>query len=260
MTEGLVRIEGGRLWFERSGEGFPVVLLHPGLWDARIWDGVFEEVARHHDAVRYDARGYGRSDLPQAPYSDLRDLRYLLGELGIDRCALVGCATGAQLAIDFALAHPDVAEAVVAVSPGLSGYRWTDAGIDTLVEEVDRALREGDVERAIDIELAVWAPTATRLEPRVRQLALESAHVLRMDDALLEPPASAVARLADVRAATLVIVGQLDLAEIHRIADVLVAQVPGASKRVVADADQLVHVCRPETFNRLVLDFLAFRS
>jgi pimeloyl-ACP methyl ester carboxylesterase len=260
MTEGTARIESGRLWFERAGEGFPVVLIHPGLWDARIWDDQFEEFSRHHDIIRYDARGYGRSDFPDAPYSDLRDLRYLLGELDIRRCALVGCATGAQLAIDFALAYPDVADAIVVVSPGLTGYRWHDAGLQTLVDEVDRAVREGDMARAIDVELAVWAPTSAATDPRVRQIALDNARVLRMDDSLMEVPPSAVARLGDVQAATLVVVGHLDLAEIHAIADVLVAQIPGASKRLVAEADQLVNVSKAEKFNRLVLDFLSFRA
>lgn len=255
-----MRIEGGRLWYERAGEGFPVVLVHPGLWDSRIWDDQFEEFAHHHDVIRFDARGYGRSDMPEAPYSDLRDLRYLLGELDVRRCAIVGCATGAQLALDFALAYPDVTDAVVAVSPGLSGYRWTDAGLQTLVDEVDRAVREGDMERAIDVELAVWAPISTRADPRVRRIALDNAQVLRMDDSLQEVPPSAVTHLGDVQAATLVVVGHGDLAEIHAIADLLVAQIPGASKRVLAEADQLVNVSKAEKFNRIVLDFLSFRS
>ncbi len=260
-TEGHVRVEAGRLWYQRAGEGFPVILIHPGLWDARIWDDQFEEFARHHDVVRYDLRGYGRSDMPTEPYSDLRDLQYLLGELGIRRCALVGCASGAQLAVDFALAHGDVTDAVVAVAPGLSGYRWSDAGLDMLVEEVDRAVRSGDLGRAMDVELAVWAPMGD--EPahdgRVAAIARENAHVLRMSDSLLETPPSALARLGDIQAAMLVVVGDRDLGEIHAIADVLAAMVPGAQKRVIADADQLVNVRRPETFNRMVLDFLTFR-
>jgi pimeloyl-ACP methyl ester carboxylesterase len=262
VPEGVADLEGGRLWFERAGEGFPVVLLHPGLWDARIWDAQFDDFAVHHDVVRYDARGYGRSDPPDRPYSDLRDLRNLLSHLGIARCALVGIASGAQLALDFALAHPEIAEAIVAVAPSLSGYRWADPGIDELVDRVDREVREGALERAMDIELAVWAPLAGGAGPtaaRVRRIAMDNLQVLQLDDALIEPPASATSHLADVRAATLVIVGDRDLGEIHAIADLLVSSIPGATKRVVAEADQLVNVCRADRFNRLVLDFLSFR-
>lgn len=260
-TQGYVEVEGGRLYYERDGEGFPVVLLHPNLWDCRIWDPQFDEFARHHDVVRYDIRGYGRSDLPEHPYSDLRDLRYLLGELGIGRCALVGCALGAQLAIDFAIAQPEVAEAIVTVSPGLTGRAWRDDGVSGLVEEVDRALQVGDLQGAMDAELAVWAPL--RDDPVsdafIRSVAMDNAHVLRLDDGLAETPPSAVPHLGEIRAATLIVVGDRDLGEIHHIADELADHIPGASKRVIAEADHLVNVRKPAKFNRLVLDFLSFR-
>lgn len=261
MSEGFVHVEGGRLWYEREGEGFPIVLLHPGLWDARIWDPQFGEFARYHDVVRYDVRGYGRSDRPTLPYSDLRDLRYLLGELGIERCALVGCATGAQLALDFTLLFPSLVDAIVVVSPGVSGYRWNDAGLEILVDEVDDAIRAGDLQRAMDVELAVWAPlTAGPAPSAARAIAMDNLHVLRMNDDLLETPSPALAHLGDVEAATLVVVGDRDLEEVHRIAQLLVSSIPGASKREIANADQLVNVARPETFNQVVLDFLSFRT
>jgi 3-oxoadipate enol-lactonase len=261
MAEGTVEVEGARLWYQREGEGFPIVLIHPSLWDSRIWDQQFGEFAQHHDTIRYDARGFGHSDRPERAYSDLRDLRGLLGGLGIERCALVGCASGAQLAIDFALAYPDVAEAIVPVSPGVSGYAWRDPGFDVLIDEVAGAVRAGDLDRAVDMELAVWVPLSSGDEstgPRVRQIARENAHVLGMDDDLLESVPSAVERLRDVRAATLVIVGDRDIAEIHSIAELVTQSIPGARKRVIADADALVNVRRADRFNRVVLDFLAF--
>lgn len=263
MAEGTVQVDGAQLWYERAGEGFPIVLLHPSLWDSRIWDQQFEEFSRHHDTIRYDARGFGRSDRPERPYSDLRDLRTLLGDLGVERCALVGCASGAQLAIDFTLAYPEVAEAMVPVSPGVSGYRWKDPGFDVLIDEVASAVQAGDLDRAIDMELAVWVPLTSGDETsgsRVRQIARENAHVLGMDEDLLEPVPSAVERLGDVRAATLVIVGDRDIAEIHAIAELVTQSIQGARKRVIADADALVNVSRADRFNRVVLDFLAFRG
>ena len=212
-TEGFARIEGDRIWYERTGEGFPVVLIHPGLWDARIWDDQFEAFSRHHDVVRYDLRGYGRSDRPAAPYSDLRDLRYLLGELGISRCALVGSASGAQLAVDFALAHPDVTEAIVAVAPGLSGYRWSDAGLDLLVEEVDRRF-----------EPATWSGRWTwssRSGPRwvtdrrtmdgSRPSPARTPTSCGWTTRCSRRRSSALARLGDIQAAMMVVVGDRDL-------------------------------------------------
>lgn len=52
----------GRLWAERDGHGdgtgSPVVLLHGAGMDSRLWDAVVPELARHHDVIRYDARGW----------------------------------------------------------------------------------------------------------------------------------------------------------------------------------------------------------
>jgi pimeloyl-ACP methyl ester carboxylesterase len=87
---------------------------------------------------------------------------------------------------------------------------------------------------------------------------MDNAGVLDLRVLVDEPP-PAEPRLAELQAATLVVVGDRDLQETHAIADLIARTVPGAQKRVIADADLLVNVLRPERFNRLVLDFLSFR-
>lgn len=175
MSEGFAEVEEGRLWYERAGDGFPVVIVHSGLMDARAWEMQFEAFAGEHEVVRYDRRGFGRSDAPTGPFSDLRDLRDLLSALGIARCALVGCAEGAALAIDLALEVPDAIEAVVSASPRVSGYRWRDPGSDVLADQVERTIRAGDAEGAIELQLAVWAPVTSKADPGVRKVAYENA-------------------------------------------------------------------------------------
>jgi pimeloyl-ACP methyl ester carboxylesterase len=262
-STGHASVEGGRLYYERAGEGFPVVLIHGGLWDLRMWDDQFEAFAEHHDVIRYDVRGYGRSDVPSAPYSDLRDLRYLLGELGVTRCAIVGCSMGGQLALDFALEFPDLVDGVVPVSPGLSGYAWTDGGLDALLEAVDAAVAEGDLRGAMAYELAVWTPAGDdpAVDARIREIAMDNLHIFRVPDLYAEgPPSPALPHLAELQAATLVVVGEQDLGEIHAIADTIVEAVPGAHKDVIAGGDHLVNMRKPERFNRIVLDFLSWRG
>jgi pimeloyl-ACP methyl ester carboxylesterase len=189
------------------------------------------------------------------------DLRALLEALRIDRCGLVGCSTGAQIAIDFALAHPDRADALVLVAPLVSGHAWDDRGIEVLAAEVRSAVDAGDVRRAMEMELAVWAPLNTdpEADALIRTVALDNVGVYAIDASLVDPPPSAVGRLGHIAAPTLVIVGDRDTEEIHGMAGLLAERVPGAQKRVIAGADQPVNVRRPDKFNRLVLDFLSFR-
>src|SRR6266700_3805147 len=95
--------DGGRLYWEEAGEGPPVVLIHAGLWDRRIWDEQMEPFAAAHRVVRYDLRGFGRSSPLERPFSARRDLADLLDALAIEGTALVGCSIGGGLAVDFAL-------------------------------------------------------------------------------------------------------------------------------------------------------------
>ena len=173
-------------------------------------------------------------------------------------CALVGCAEGAGLAFDLALDAPDAIEVVVASSPRVSGYRWRDPGAEALADQVARSVAAGDPEGAIELQLAVWAPVTSRADPGVRTVALANAAAQQIDPSWREEPPASVDRLDRLRAAALLIVGEEDIGEVGEIADLVAEQVPGASKRVVAEADQLVNIGKPERFNRLALDFLAF--
>jgi 3-oxoadipate enol-lactonase len=261
VDAGSVPVEAGELYYERAGSGFPVVLVHGALWDRRIWDPQFEAFAARHDVTRYDQRGHGRSAPPVGRYSDVRDLRALLDALGITRCAIVGCSTGAQIAIDFALAHPDVVDAIVPVAPLISGRAWGDRGIEVLAGELRAVVDRGDLRRAVEMELAVWAPLSTDpdADALIHDVALDNASAHAIDTSLVDAPPAALDRLGEIEAATLVVVGDNDVEEIHAMSDLLAEQIPGARKRVIAGADQPVNARRPGKFNTVVLDFLSFR-
>jgi pimeloyl-ACP methyl ester carboxylesterase len=84
-------------------------------------------------------------------------------------------------------------------------------------------------------------------------LALQQGHdELRM--ASLEPPASG--RLGEITVPTLVLTGDEDVADIHEIADTLLAEIPGAERATISDAAHLPNLERPEEFDRIVLGFL----
>ncbi|HET9724495.1 MAG TPA: alpha/beta fold hydrolase [Actinomycetota bacterium] len=261
VRTGHVSIEGGDLYCEQAGEGFPVVLIHPGLWDCRIWDAQFESFAAHHHVVRYDLRGYGRSDPPTGPYSDVGDLRSLLSELSIERCALVGCSSGGQLAIDATLSDPSSVDALVLVSTNVTGYVWEDPDLDDRFDAVELAVAADDLEGAVDAQMALWAPLDPDGETtaRIRSIASDNTRVLRIPDAMIRAREPAIGRLPELEAATLVIVGERDVREIHAIADLVAERVPGVLKREIHEADHLVMVRQPAVFNRVVLDFLSFR-
>ena len=122
---GFVRVAEPVIYYEVAGSGEPVVLIHGGQMDRRMWDPQFESWSKKYRLVRYDVRGYGRSPTPTLPYSDTDDLLAVLDALAIPKAHLVGLSLGGRIAIDFTLAHPDRVASLVAVAAGMSGFEFS---------------------------------------------------------------------------------------------------------------------------------------
>ncbi|MFE1311738.1 alpha/beta fold hydrolase [Streptomyces sp. NPDC058755] len=103
--------DGVRLWAQRSGgAGDPLVLCHggSGLWD--MFGEVAGLLADVTPVIRWDQRGCGRSERCDGPWTSERfvaDLDAVRRHFGLERTALLGHSWGAQLALSYALAHPD---------------------------------------------------------------------------------------------------------------------------------------------------------
>jgi 3-oxoadipate enol-lactonase len=128
MTETMVAVDGGEVWADDSGgELPPLVLLHPGVGDSRIWEPILPELTREHRVIRYDARGFGRSPAPTAKFTLLRDLIAVLDHFGLDRVPIVGCSQGGGSALGLAIAQPSRVSGLVLLCPGIPGFERPDS-------------------------------------------------------------------------------------------------------------------------------------
>jgi pimeloyl-ACP methyl ester carboxylesterase len=123
---GRVTVPGSSLFYESAGTGRPVILLHGGNLDRRMWDAEFDALRAAHRVIRYDARGYGRSGPADTAFSAHHDLLALMDTLQLSRASLVGLSMGGRIAMDFALSHPDRVDRLVLVAPGISGGTWAE--------------------------------------------------------------------------------------------------------------------------------------
>jgi uncharacterized protein (TIGR02246 family) len=119
LGAGTLAVKGGHLYYEVKGEGQPLILLHAGGMDSKMWDAQFDRLSQQFLVVRYDLRGFGRSSKPEQPFYPVDDLHQLMRHLGIKRASLVGLSMGSGVALDFALEHPEMVEKLVLAS--LSG-------------------------------------------------------------------------------------------------------------------------------------------
>jgi pimeloyl-ACP methyl ester carboxylesterase len=115
-TVGTLTVPDGQIYYEVQGKGKPVVLLHAGGMDSKMWDAQFNDLAQRFRVVRYDLRGFGRSSKPEKPFHPVDDLYNLLKHLGIKRASLIGLSMGSGVALNFALEYPKMVEKLVLAS------------------------------------------------------------------------------------------------------------------------------------------------
>src|SRR5690349_20089660 len=112
----VVEVENARLWVESEGDGPPVVFLHGGLGDSRLWAPVIERLRDTFRCIAFDFRFYGRSEADEVEWRHDDDVVAVLDALGVERAAVVGLSMGGRVALETALRHPERVDAVVHVA------------------------------------------------------------------------------------------------------------------------------------------------
>ncbi|MBZ5587151.1 MAG: alpha/beta fold hydrolase [Acidobacteriia bacterium] len=258
---GFAPVEGGKLFYEVLGKGPAVVLIHGGMLDHRAWDPQIAALTRGHRVVRYDAAGHGQSPVPDKPWKTYEHLRALLTQLGIRHAAIVGHSMGARIAIDLAIADPELVDALVLISPGMSGFPFTGRDFLQSSATMAAAQRAGNAARASEYFMRSWVAGPHRTPAQVDKAIWEKALLMALPNALhqidgpeLDPPA--VGRLAEVKAPTLVIEGALDCEDIHLIGRLIERRVAGTRRVVIPGVAHLAGLEAPAEVSRLIVDFL----
>jgi pimeloyl-ACP methyl ester carboxylesterase len=255
-------VDGARLYYEVKGKGPAVVLIHGGQLDSRMWDDQWDALAGQFTVIRYDVRGYGGSSQPDKVYSDADDLAALLDYLKVGKAHLVGLSLGGRIAVDVALAHPARVSSLALAGPGLAGYEAPNAEEeDRRMWDLVKAARDDGPDKVTELWLKdpYMAPAMEqpRLAPRLRRLVRENAHCwLRNPVLQRSPKPPAARRLGDVKAPTLLVLGDRDVPQIRATVEALERGIAGSRKVVIAGAGHMVNMEKPEAFNEELLAFL----
>ena len=243
------------LWYDETGEGPPLVLLHEGVVDSRIWERVVPLLAERHRVIRYDQRGFGNSPRPEGPYSLVEDLVAILDAAGLERAALVGASRGGNVALSTAVERPERLSALILLGSGLSGAQLNVDWTPDQIARWESAEEDDDWPAMAELDMEVWAPMG--VDPELRAMFLENAVWSNSEDPATDEPMAE--RVSGITAPTLVITGGRDVRGINEIGDRLARDIPGAQSAVIEEADHMIPWRAPEELSHLVLDFLSGR-
>ncbi len=266
-------------FYEDSGDGPAVVLIHGHSGDLRMWEcQVPALVGARFRAVRYDVRGHGRSLIPPDGYTwenysaDLADLldrlnveRPITEALDVPAAHLLGLSMGGGIALQFALDHPERVLSLTLVDSALPGFAYSE-DFAASVQQVQTAVRERGVRAAID-ELWLQHPLfhGVRRFPqrfaRVQEIVRGYQGADYRDGAT--PKGYQQPRLADrlpeITAPALVVAGEEDLEDFRLIARILAENLADALYVEVPGCGHLPPLEVPDRFNEILIGFLRAR-
>jgi len=282
------KVGGASLAFREQGAGDPVVFVHGGISDLRIWDAQLPEIGRSYRAISYSRRyALPNEPMPRDAMDPIAvhvdDLVAFLREVGAAPAHLVGNSWGALIALLTAQRHPEVVRSLVleeapavtlflpTVPPRLGDLLRLTASrpgvaialvrvmVGTLAR-VERALRRGEDEAATRIfaQGVLGRKPLASIDPALRdQLIANCAQlrpiVLNPEPApmRLEPEA-----LRHLQIPVLLLTGELSPDYLVRLTDCLEELLPRSERGEIAGASHIMHAEDPAATNRAILDFL----
>ncbi|HSR25667.1 MAG TPA: alpha/beta hydrolase [Candidatus Eisenbacteria bacterium] len=263
--------DGVRLYWEETGSGSPVLLIHEFAGDHRSWEPQVRELSRRHRCVTYDARGYPPSDVPEEPerYSQERavaDAVAVLDGLGIGRAHVVGLSMGGFCALHLGLRHP---ERALSLTVAGCGYGAPPGVRERWIAESDATARSFETEgSAATAERYLLGPARVqfqRKDPRgweeskrwlAEHPAVGSALTLRGVQMRRPSLYDLTGELERLEVPALLVTGDEDEGCLDPNV-MLKRTIPTAALAVLPATGHACNLEEPALFNRLVLDFIA---
>ncbi len=244
-----------------SGSGPCVLLAHSLGSDHSIWSAQKSALAGRHTVIAYDLRGHGRTSAPSGPYDfDLlaQDAIALLDALAIDKASFVGISLGGMIGQALALRAPERLEKLV-LADTTAGY---PPEARALWPERIRQIAATGLGPLVQPTLERWFTASYRsaypaVVARIGDLIRATAPAGYMGCCHAIAALDFAAQLGEIVAPTLVMVGAEDTGTPLAMARTLAAGIPGARVEIIPNAAHLCNVEQAESFNRLLLDFLA---
>ncbi len=272
MKADFLAVHGGKLYYEISGTGYPLVLLHAGIANLRMWGEQVEEFSKHYQVVCYDARTFGKSTSEAVEFSNRQDLLDLLNHLNISKAHLLGISRGGSIAMDFTLEFPNKVSSLIMVASNPSGFDYDDEPeIEKGYFARDEELSEKrDAEGLANSDVEMWVDGPGQKPGRAEEDVRQKVHAMTLEHYQdyfttfleeepsplpLEPPAAQ--RLASITVPTFIVTGNLDFSYVAAAADIMARDIPNAKHVVIPDTAHMINMEKPKEFNKVVLEFLS---
>jgi pimeloyl-ACP methyl ester carboxylesterase len=199
--------------------------------------------------LRYDRRGFGRSESAHVPFAPEDDLFALMRMVKMDRAILVGNSSGAGLALDFALAHPDMTEGLFLIGPVVHGMPGSAYFLDR-GNRANAPLSNNDMKAAAENwsrdKFLIAGPEPEARAKLFNALVANPQNLKTGGQFEIRPSPPTVLRLNQIKATTFVLVGETDIPDVIAYAGAIEAALPIVFMEVWKDCGHMIQMERPD--------------
>jgi pimeloyl-ACP methyl ester carboxylesterase len=264
----VAHVNGVDLFYEATGSGEPLVLVHGSWGDHHNWDPVVGSLAGSFCVVTYDRRGHSASERPAGQGSvleDADDLGELVDELGLAPAHIAGNSFGAAVTLRAATRRPEIFRSLIAHEPPLfpllAGTEFEPASTEVRkrVEAVRGPLERGDNEGGarLFVDTLAFGPDAwdSQIAPDMREVFITNAPTYL--DELRDPDALQMDldALGNFEQPALLTSGTESAPFFGPVVDVVASRMPTAQRVTIEGADHAPHISVPERYVELVTAF-----
>ena len=265
---GIVKAGNLQIYYERTGKGNAIILLHAGLQDHTMWAEQVKVLSLKNDVITPDLPFHGKTTGTDTTVLAQDVIKILLDSLHIKKVSVAGLSMGASVAQDFITAYPERVNKAILISAGISGYdkvHPVDSVSMNWYRQFSKALDKGDTAVAAREFTKAWAEGIYRsgdsLKAPVSQyvyhttLANLQLHKMEGWPALRNNP-PVIESLSSVQVPVLIIDGDKDLPYITTTSQYLEKNIPGAKRVVMKGVAHMLNMEKPADLNGLIIDFL----
>jgi pimeloyl-ACP methyl ester carboxylesterase len=265
----VARVNGVELYYEMSGSGEPLVLVHGSWGDHHNWDAVVSPFADAFQVLSYDRRGHSDSERPAGQgsvFEDADDLAALIDELGIAPAHVAGNSFGAAVALRAATRRPEVFRSLIVHEPPLfpllAGTELEPALLEVQrrIGAVVELLQGGDHKSAarLFVDTIAFGPGAWdgQLTAEMREVYVANAPTFL--DEVHDPDALQMDldALSQFDRPVLLTSGTKSAPFFGPVVDMVADPLPRAERVTIDGADHVPHISIPERYVELVTAFI----
>jgi pimeloyl-ACP methyl ester carboxylesterase len=265
-----VLANGVALYYETSGFGDPLVLVHGGWGDHGSWRFVVDDLAHSYRVVTYDRRGHSQSERSMESgmlRAHEEDLAALVQELGVAPAHVVGTSIGASIALRLAGRHPEMFRSLCGHEPPSFELLREDPETRPLYDDhvmklkaVEQLLIAGDVEggtRLFFETIAFGSGAWEQIPQESRRTFVANAPTFLEEMRDPEQLRIELDSLARFPHSTLLSQGDSSKPEFPPVIAKLVEAMPYAERRTIIGAGHVPHLTHPSDYVALIIEFLS---